>query len=198
MFLQPDWWEVMQPGVGTNRYSYSFGDPVNGIDPSGHNWKTRLATALFGGVESSSARKAGEKALKSGMNSLIRESKAAAWRQEVVLVRAGGGSRLWSETERLELLKTGKVANYHADHINNVASRPDLAGLANNIQFLSDVEHKARHMANGGYQNPISGDMIDRAQLLRDLNGGDLPASAIEQVIIKESYLDQSVFWIAF
>jgi filamentous hemagglutinin len=26
----------MQPGVGTNRYSYSFGDPVNGIDPSGH------------------------------------------------------------------------------------------------------------------------------------------------------------------
>ncbi len=35
MFLQPDWWEVMQAGVGTNRYSYSFGDPVNGIDPSG-------------------------------------------------------------------------------------------------------------------------------------------------------------------
>ncbi|MFA9230043.1 MAG: RHS repeat-associated core domain-containing protein [Microgenomates group bacterium] len=38
MFLQPDWREVMQPGVGTNRYSYSFGDPVNGIDPTGHDW----------------------------------------------------------------------------------------------------------------------------------------------------------------
>jgi RHS repeat-associated protein len=37
MFLQPDWWEVVRAGVGTNRYSYSFGDPVNGIDPSGHN-----------------------------------------------------------------------------------------------------------------------------------------------------------------
>ncbi|MCP5355242.1 MAG: hypothetical protein H6903_08585, partial [Rhodobacteraceae bacterium] len=24
MFIQPDWWEVTQPGVGTNRYSYSF------------------------------------------------------------------------------------------------------------------------------------------------------------------------------
>jgi hypothetical protein len=36
MFLQPDWWEVMQAGVGTNRYNYSFGGPVNGIDPSGH------------------------------------------------------------------------------------------------------------------------------------------------------------------
>ena len=36
MFIQPDWWEVTQAGVGTNRYSYSFGDPVNGRDPSGH------------------------------------------------------------------------------------------------------------------------------------------------------------------
>src|SRR5690606_17905780 len=24
MFLQPDWWEVTEPGVGTNRYSYAF------------------------------------------------------------------------------------------------------------------------------------------------------------------------------
>ena len=36
MFLQPDWWEVTGPGVGTNRYSYSFNDPVNGRDPGGH------------------------------------------------------------------------------------------------------------------------------------------------------------------
>ncbi|MCB2130875.1 MAG: RHS repeat-associated core domain-containing protein [Rhodobacteraceae bacterium] len=36
MFLQPDWWEVTKQGVGTNRYSYSFNDPVNGRDPSGH------------------------------------------------------------------------------------------------------------------------------------------------------------------
>jgi hypothetical protein len=36
MFVQPDWWEVTWAGVGTNRYSYSFNDPVNGRDPSGH------------------------------------------------------------------------------------------------------------------------------------------------------------------
>jgi RHS repeat-associated protein len=36
MFTQPDWWEVTWPGVGTNRYSYSFNDPVNGSDPGGH------------------------------------------------------------------------------------------------------------------------------------------------------------------
>ncbi|MFM2389885.1 MAG: hypothetical protein RLZZ437_1440 [Pseudomonadota bacterium] len=36
LFLQPDWFEVLRPGVGTNRFSYSFNDPVNFSDPSGH------------------------------------------------------------------------------------------------------------------------------------------------------------------
>lgn len=33
MFLQPDWFEVTMPGVGTNRYAYGLGDPVNLSDP---------------------------------------------------------------------------------------------------------------------------------------------------------------------
>lgn len=41
MFIQPDWWEVTQAGVGTTRYGYSFNDPVNGRDPTGHS--------MFGG-----------------------------------------------------------------------------------------------------------------------------------------------------
>lgn len=36
LFLQPDWFEVLQPGVGTNRFSYSFNDPVNKLDPMGN------------------------------------------------------------------------------------------------------------------------------------------------------------------
>jgi RHS repeat-associated protein len=36
LFLQPDWWEVTEPGVGTNRYSYAFNDPIGASDPSGH------------------------------------------------------------------------------------------------------------------------------------------------------------------
>jgi RHS repeat-associated protein len=36
MFIQPDWWEVTKPGVGTNRYAYSAGDPINLSDPGGN------------------------------------------------------------------------------------------------------------------------------------------------------------------
>ena len=36
LFLQPDWFEVTKTGVGTNRFSYSFNDPVNKIDPGGN------------------------------------------------------------------------------------------------------------------------------------------------------------------
>ena len=35
MFIQPDWFEVTKAGVGTNRYAYSFNDPVNASDPGG-------------------------------------------------------------------------------------------------------------------------------------------------------------------
>lgn len=36
MFLQPDWFEVTMPGVGTNRFAYGLGDPVNLSDPGGN------------------------------------------------------------------------------------------------------------------------------------------------------------------
>lgn len=29
MFIQPDWFDPMKLGVGTNCYSYSFNDPIN-------------------------------------------------------------------------------------------------------------------------------------------------------------------------
>jgi RHS repeat-associated protein len=35
-FISPDWWDPNQPGVGTNRYTYSDNDPINKSDPNGH------------------------------------------------------------------------------------------------------------------------------------------------------------------
>ena len=48
MIIQPDWWEATQAGVGTNRYAYSFNDPVNKCDPSGHSWLDRAWDSVFG------------------------------------------------------------------------------------------------------------------------------------------------------
>ena len=42
LFIQPDWFEVTQPGVGTNRYAYSHNDPVNRIDPEGNSDESAL------------------------------------------------------------------------------------------------------------------------------------------------------------
>lgn len=38
MFIQPDWLDPTEPGVGTNRYAYSGNDPVNRLDPNGNNF----------------------------------------------------------------------------------------------------------------------------------------------------------------
>jgi len=36
MFIQPDWLDPTEPGVGTNRYAYSANDPINKLDPGGN------------------------------------------------------------------------------------------------------------------------------------------------------------------
>jgi RHS repeat-associated protein len=47
-FIQPDWFEVTEPGVGTNRYAYSFNDPVNLRDPEGNAIVDRVWDSVFG------------------------------------------------------------------------------------------------------------------------------------------------------
>jgi len=56
-FIQPDWWEVTEQGVGTNRYAYSFNDPVNKSDPNGHFWK-EVGDYLKRGFEIGAKRRA--------------------------------------------------------------------------------------------------------------------------------------------
>ena len=46
LFLQPDWFEVTKAGVGTNRFSYSFNDPVNKMDPGGNESAKKKAAEV--------------------------------------------------------------------------------------------------------------------------------------------------------
>jgi RHS repeat-associated protein len=58
-FLSPDWWDVSDPAVGTDRYGYSMGDPVNKADPNGHMTFAELINPFWEfatGTASSSSR----------------------------------------------------------------------------------------------------------------------------------------------
>ena len=59
-----------------------------------------------------------------------------------------------------ELIKNGKVKGYQGHHINNVKDHPDLAGNANNIEFLNSSEHLQRH--GGNFRNETHGELLNR------------------------------------
>mgnify|MGYP000577877571 CR=1 FL=1 len=44
LFIQPDWFDPTQQGVGLNRFAYSANDPVNLMDPGGN-------ASVFGGFD---------------------------------------------------------------------------------------------------------------------------------------------------
>jgi RHS repeat-associated protein len=49
-FLSPDTWDPMLPGVGTNRYAYCMGDPINCRDTSGHDGESNRPNAAGTGT----------------------------------------------------------------------------------------------------------------------------------------------------
>lgn len=65
-FVSPDWFDPWQPGVGTNRYSYSENDPVNKSDPSGHQAEDN-SNSQDAGSRSEAADPANHAASREGM-----------------------------------------------------------------------------------------------------------------------------------
>lgn len=66
---------------------------------------------------------------------------AGAWAKEQQRARDGkGGSRLWTEGERQQLLTTGRVQGYDGYYVLPVEQYPELADSSNNIQFLRQNE----------------------------------------------------------
>ena len=197
MFIQPDWLDPTQPGVGTNRYSYCYNDPINCNDPSGN---TAVGPEESEGIEQEktareerqdSVRESGPSGLLGkGLRTLVDNGKKKAaeralryarqravtdaWKMERQLAVKGlPTSRPWSKGELTELIDTGRVKGFVGDHINTVNGNASLAANHRNIQFSTVAEHNTRHAAAGGFRTKISGQpMIDRTL------GGQLPELA--------------------
>lgn len=83
-----------------------------------------------------------------------------AWKAEQEAVRAGQGTRKWTKAQKAQLLATGKVPGFVGHHVNNVKKFPKLAGDPNNIEFVTPVEHLARHFGN--FLNSTMGPLVNR------------------------------------
>jgi RHS repeat-associated protein len=68
-FIQPDWLDPWQPGVGTNRYSYSLNDPVNKADPSGHQAEGDNSNDNDGGSRNTAGRSGKSESVHDGIDS---------------------------------------------------------------------------------------------------------------------------------
>lgn len=103
---------------------------------------------------------------KMGLNTLRRAAVRQAWKDEVQLVlKTGQGTRQWTRSEIKELLSRGKVRGYFGHHINSVAGSPQLAGVADNIEFLKWSEHFNAHWGN--WSNKTFGELLKRSDLIK-------------------------------
>jgi len=100
-----------------------------------------------------------------------------AWKYERAEVAIGGdGTYQWSEAQKQELIKNGKVSTEGSNsampghHIYNVRSSPELQSNPDNIQFAKDYKEHLHKYHNGNFQNPTQGDLFDRDQRLVDSN----------------------------
>jgi RHS repeat-associated protein len=173
LFTSPDWFEVTEPGVGTNRYAYAGNDPVNASDPGGNAWLADFAKKVLGS-DSAIAIEITE----SAMDSLRRSAVRTAWRQEKALVRdtlretgEAVGSRSWTPAQIDELLADGSVRGFDGHHINDVAHNLEMAGLPENIRFVSQCEHVQCHRDAGGYGAATTGALVNREALYEETLG---------------------------
>jgi hypothetical protein len=84
-----------------------------------------------------------------------------AWNQEQAMVRrTGEGTRTWTDSEKAELLQTGRVQGYQGHHVHDVSTHPHMAGDPNNVRFMRPDEHLTQH--GGNWRNSTTGELVNR------------------------------------
>lgn len=112
-------------------------------------------------------------------NTLARqEAVRIAWEYEKADIEMGGsGSADWSESQKSEILKNGKVVKNAAGgdcpeghHQKSVAKYPECQADPNNIKFYKNREIHLKFGHDGNFQNSSDAPMIDKNKMLQKTN----------------------------
>lgn len=97
-----------------------------------------------------------------------------AWKYEQKNVELGGDgiTHSWTDTEKRELIETGRVSGYDGHHINDVSTYPEMQADPNNITFLTKEEHILAH--NGNFNNSTNGEIVDKIHNLGNVHSDGL------------------------
>lgn len=109
-----------------------------------------------------------------------------AWEKEQQLVRAGKGTRDWTNEQQQDILDPdkGKAYNdqgraFEGQHMKSAAEYPEYQGDPDNIQFLTREEHLEAH--KGSWQNPTNWYYDPVTKEFHDFGDGDVvPCKIIE------------------
>jgi RHS repeat-associated protein len=160
LFLQPDWFEVLKPGVGTNRFSYSFNDPVNFSDRSGDErlqpsaTKSEYASRMHDVAAASRDLLGRDITAKKSLEARLRAGQPTGWWARNV---SGG----WSEDERTVFRYASRIANGRQE-----------VSVSQIQRSREQSEHALRSIGAAG-----SGVQVEYSEFLRDSKGNLINAA---------------------
>jgi hypothetical protein len=180
LFIQPDWFEVTKPGVGTNRYAYSANDPINKFDPGGNSWlgkafwKETISTARKSAISRVRTGLTNIAKIKHGVKERIVARVEAAIDSIDKIEAALSGDPLGialSFAPGVDLIRLGSVAKVHVE-----ARRAELAldalRQARGTGMLAEALGKGARLEGQSAHHLISVDKLDDLSVQKALEGG--------------------------
>lgn len=155
--------------------SYHFGTVISGFNSEYSSFVNSLRSERNGVAERLANRLADNPSY-IGMRS---EGVDLAWKYEKADIQMGGkGSANWNESQRAEILETGRVRGSEGHHGKNVADHPQDQADPDNIRFYKSREEHLADGHKGDWQNSSDMPKQDKELMLRLTN--------TKRVVIKE------------
>ncbi|MDA5094059.1 hypothetical protein O2N63_08145 [Aliiroseovarius sp. KMU-50] len=179
MFIQPDWFEVTQPGAGTNRCSYSFNDPVNLSDPNGNFVPLAVwgAVAAYKAVSAAIAVHDAYQTVQSVSNGSVSVGEAVAGVAGDVVIGATVGKGLAKVVEKVGGAVKSTVKDLVADE-RGTAKVPGSGRLgdvkhSSGVSLPTSQRQMVSEFEDAGYQSkpvvsPTSGKLVGKQYTLPD------------------------------